>query len=122
MPVVKSYRAQQALAPLPNVQRTKLPIGRLEPALLTSSPNAASFGSQLGETVRAVGEQGFQQELSFQQQERLKAYRARLSSAENDLLGQTTSYMFDPETGVVNTVKGRAAIGLPTEALNQFDK
>lgn len=125
MPTVKTYEAQQATSPMPDVHRSGTPIPQLRPSIITAQPNAESFGVAYGESALRTGGQIFGQELQVRDQLRQKAKvaqdRVRILDADQQLSAWESGALYDPQNGALNKT-GKDAFGLPETVSQDFEK
>jgi hypothetical protein len=95
---------------LPDARIGQVGIGQVDTPYLRFQPHP--YASELGQTISnvAVG--------LYQQHQKMRANEdaARVRTAETELLGTFQQYLNNPQTGVLNTVRGEQAFTLPDDA------
>lgn len=110
MPQVPTYGPRKVdTRPLPGVERGP-------------APSPESFGAGFGQTLTRVGLHGLDAELQARQVQRTKQDQIAVLEASNQLSAWRANRLYHPETGLLQTRKGKDAFGLPEEVTAEYEQ
>jgi hypothetical protein len=88
-------------------------------ARITAVPTPDTFGAGIGDVVSRLGA-GFANDLAAKHKQ--QADESALLDFDNQTAAFEAATIYDPQTGVLNTVKGKDAVGLSQKVGGQFDQ